>query len=102
MSHYCIYEVQLLDMEGTWLLWLILAQLFKTAVLSVWHLALNRRKHPYFADQFDVTFSDDTTMTTMTTDHSKHQLESTTNTTKGKRSKKQELPKQEEAGMTRF
>ena len=49
-GRYCIEEVKLLEEEGMWLKTLILVQLIKIIILSVWHIILNRRKNGFFAD----------------------------------------------------
>lgn len=55
---YCINNIGLLHEEGTWLKWLIILQVFKIVILSVWHILLNRKKQNFFSDQFDTTFFD--------------------------------------------
>ena len=67
-GQYCIHEIGVLELEGDWLYWLIWFQLFKIAVLSAWHIVLNKRQKAFFADQFDestwieqTTYLDDTT-----------------------------------------
>ena len=59
---YCIHELEVLYQEGTWLKWLIIVQLGKVFVFSTWHILLNRKKQGFFADQWDTTFFDQSTM----------------------------------------
>jgi hypothetical protein len=61
---YCINETGVLHEEGAWLKWLILVQVFKIVMLSIWHVLLNRKKQSFFSDQFDTTFFDRTTIMT--------------------------------------
>lgn len=41
-GQYCIHKTKVLHMEGTWLLCLLLVQVFKLGLLTVWHLAITR------------------------------------------------------------
>lgn len=63
-GNYCINELGVLADEGHWLKWLIIVQVFKIVILSVWHILLNHKSQGFFSDQFDTTFFDDTTMMT--------------------------------------
>ena len=40
----------MLNEEGQWLKWLVIAQVIKIIVFSLWHILLNRRKHGFFRD----------------------------------------------------
>ena len=61
-GQYCIKELGVLELEGDWLYWLIVFQLFKIVVQSAWHIVLNRRSKAFFADQFEEsTFVEQTT-----------------------------------------
>ena len=57
-GHYCIHELGVLAEEGRWLKWLIILQLVKIVLLSIWHVLLNRKKQSFFSNQFDTTFFD--------------------------------------------
>ena len=59
---YCIHELGVLYEEGTWLKWLLTIQLAKVLFFSTWHILLNRKKQGFFADQWDTTFFDQSTM----------------------------------------
>ena len=61
-GRYCVHEEGSLKEEGVWLACLVFLQLFKVALMSVWHIVLNRKKKSFFSDQFDTTFFDQTTM----------------------------------------
>lgn len=63
-GNYCINEEGTLKEEGFWLKWLIIVQVFKIVMLSVWHVLLNRKKQSFFSDQFDTTFFDETSLMT--------------------------------------
>mmetsp|Transcript_13102 Transcript_13102/g.15673 ORF Transcript_13102/g.15673 Transcript_13102/m.15673 type:complete len:123 (+) Transcript_13102:684-1052(+) len=72
-GHYCIKEIGVLDLEGTWLFWLILVQLGKIAFLSAWHIVLNQKTKSFFANQFEQsTMYDQTTFLEQDDDESRH------------------------------
>ena len=60
----CVNKSETLKVENMWLKWLVVAQLVKVCIFAVWHYHLNRRKFSYFANQFDATFFDQTTLQT--------------------------------------
>lgn len=47
-GQYCIKEQGVLQEEGLWLRWLIVVQVSKIVLLSVWHILLNRKKQSFF------------------------------------------------------
>ena len=49
-GNFCINEAGVLYEEGQWLRWLIIMQVFKIILLSVWHVLLNRKKSSFFSD----------------------------------------------------
>ena len=49
-TRHCVLETNELNLEGAWLFFLIIAQLFKIATLTLWHLRLNQRNVGYFND----------------------------------------------------
>ena len=49
-TRHCVLETKELNLEGTWLFFLIMAQLFKIVTLTLWHLRLNQRNVGYFND----------------------------------------------------